>query len=328
MKGVFCTKRQFPRTQVENVSLSRMLIGTNWLLGWSHTSASADEMIKRRYDSAEAFKPVLEAYLRHGVDSIMAPFGLSPALTRAVKETEQRVGREIIMIDTPTLEVSDSAEARRRSQQMVRESAQRGAKICLIHHSAAEQLVNKNLGQIVRLDDYTKMIRDAGMVPGLSAHMPELVVYSDQNGYDVQTYIQIFNCMGFLMQVEIESVASIIHNAQKPVMTIKAMAAGRCSPYVGLTFSWNAIRAQDMVTVGAFTPDEAEEDIEISLAAIEHRFPYLEKRGSPNQVQAAFGKGYAGSAFGHKEPAPASLPIQTKRDRCAFRIPVPFLSIL
>ena len=291
MKGVFCTKRQFPRTQVENVSLSRMLIGTNWLLGWSHTSASADEMIKRRYDSAEAFKPVLEAYLRHGVDSIMAPFGLSPALTWAVKETEQRVGREIIMIDTPTLEVSDSAEARRRSQQMVRESAQRGAKICLIHHSAAEQLVNKNLGQIVRLDDYTKMIRDAGMVPGLSAHMPELVVYSDQNGYDVQTYIQIFNCMGFLMQVEIESVASIIHNAQKPVMTIKAMAAGRCSPYVGLTFSWNAIRAQDMVTVGAFTPDEAEEDIEISLAAIEHRFPDLEKRGSPNQEQAAFGKG-------------------------------------
>lgn len=284
-------ERQFPRTQVENVSLSRMLIGTNWLLGWSHTSVSADEQIKRRYDGVQAFMPILEAYLRHGVDSIMAPFGLSPQLTRAVKETEQRLGREMIMIDTPTLDVADSAQARRDSERMVRECAQRGAKICLIHHSAVEQLVNKNLGQIVRLDDYTKMIRDAGMVPGLSAHMPELVVYSDQNGYDVQTYIQIFNCMGFLMQVEIETVASIIHNAKKPVMTIKSMAAGRCSPYVGLTFSWNAIRPQDMVTVGAFSPGEAEEDIEISLAAIEHRFPDLEKRGSPNQGQAAFGAG-------------------------------------
>ena len=281
---------QFPRTQVENVSLSRMLIGTNWLLGWSHTSASADEMIKQRYDSAQAFRPVLESYLRQGVDSIMAPFGLSPQLTRAVKETEQHLGREIIMIDTPTLDVSDSAQGRRAAQKTIRESAQRGAKLCLIHHTSAEQLVNKNLGQIVRLDDYTKMIRDAGMVPGLSAHMPELVVYSDQNGYDVQTYIQIFNCMGFLMQVEIESVASIIHNAKKPVMTIKAMAAGRCSPYVGLTFAWNAIRPQDMVTVGAFTPQEAQEDIEISLAAIQHRFPDLERRGSPNQEQAAFGK--------------------------------------
>lgn len=280
---------EFPRTTVGGVSLSRMLIGTNWLLGWSHTSASADEMIRRRYDSAEAFKPVLEAYLRHGVDTIMAPFGASPQLVEAIRDTEQKLGRGIILVDTPTLNVDDNPRARQEAEQTVKESAKRGAKFCLLHHSCAEQLVDKNKGVIRRLDDYTKMIRDAGMIPGLSAHMPELIVYSDANGYDVETYIQIFNCMGFLMQVEIETVASIIQNAKKPVMTIKSMAAGRCSPYVGLTFSWNAIRERDMVTVGAFSPQEVEEDVEISLAAIEHRFPDLEKRSSPNQNQAAFG---------------------------------------
>ena len=280
---------EFPRTTVGGVSLSRMLIGTNWLLGWSHTSASADEMIRRRYDSAEAFKPVLEAYLRHGVDTIMAPFGASPQLVEAIRDTEQKLGRGIILVDTPTLNVDDNPQARQEAEQTVKESAKRGAKFCLLHHSCAEQLVDKNKGVIRRLDDYTKMIRDAGMIPGLSAHMPELIVYSDANGYDVETHIQIFNCMGFLMQVEIETVASIIQNAKKPVMTIKSMAAGRCSPYVGLTFSWNAIRERDMVTVGAFSPQEVEEDVEISLAAIEHRFPDLEKRSSPNQNQAAFG---------------------------------------
>ena len=280
---------EFPRTTVGGVSLSRMLIGTNWLLGWSHTSASADEMIRRRYDSAEAFKPVLEAYLRHGVDTIMAPFGASPQLVEAIRDTEQKLGRGIILVDTPTLNVDDNPQARQEAEQTVKESAKRGAKFCLLHHSCAEQLVDKNKGVIRRLDDYTKMIRDAGMIPGLSAHMPELIVYSDANGYDVETYIQIFNCMGFLMQVEIETVASIIQNAKKPVMTIKSMAAGRCSPYVGLTFSWNSIRERDMVTVGAFSPQEVEEDVEISLAAIEHRFPDLEKRSSPNQDQAAFG---------------------------------------
>ena len=280
---------EFPRTTVGGVSLSRMLIGTNWMLGYSHTSASADEMIRRRYDSAEAFKPVLEAYLRHGVDTIMAPFGASPQLVEAIRDTEQKLGRGIILVDTPTLNVDDNPQARQEAEQTVKESAKRGARFCLLHHSCAEQLVDKNKGVIRRLDDYTKMIRDAGMIPGLSAHMPELIVYSDANGYDVETYIQIFNCIGFLMQVEIETVASIIQNAKKPVMTIKSMAAGRCSPYVGLTFSWNAIREKDMVTVGAFDPQEAEEDIEISLAAIEHRFPDLEKRSSPNQNQAAFG---------------------------------------
>ena len=280
---------QFPRTTVGGESLSRMIIGSNWLLGWSHTTVSADQMIKNRYNSVETFKPVLETYLKYGVDTIMAPFGASPELVRAIKDTEQKCGRRIIMVDTPFLNMDDTPEGRREAEKAVQESKERGSTFCLIHHACAEQLVNKNLGQLVRLDDYTKMIRDAGLIPGLSAHMPELIVYSDANNYDVETYIQIFNCMGFLMQIEIETVASIIHNAKKPVMTIKPMAAGRVSPYVGLTFSWNAIRDKDMVTVGAFSADEAEEDIEISLAALEHRFPNLEKRSSPVQDQAAFG---------------------------------------
>ncbi|MBQ1376592.1 MAG: hypothetical protein IIY77_01345 [Lachnospiraceae bacterium] len=178
-------EKMFPRTEVGGVSLSRMIMGTNWMLGWSHTGLAADNMIKRRYADKEPFKAMLEAYLSHGVDTIMAPFSLSPV---------------------------------------------------------APELV--------------KAIRDLGMIPGLSAHMPELITFSDDNGYDVETYIQIYNCMGFLMQVEIETVAGIIHNAKKPVMTIKSMAAGRVTPYVGLNFSWATLRDCDMVTVGAFTPEE------------------------------------------------------------------------
>jgi len=131
------------------------------------------------------------------------------------------------------------------------------------------------------------MIREHGMIPGLSAHMPEIIVYCDNNGYDVETYIQIYNCMGFLMQVEVEAVSSIIHNAKKPVMTIKSMAAGRVTPYVGLNFSWATLRDCDMVTVGSFRPDEVYENIEISRAHFENRYPELEKRASPNTKQAA-----------------------------------------
>jgi hypothetical protein len=134
------------------------------------------------------------------------------------------------------------------------------------------------------------MIRDAGLLPGCGAHMPEVILYCDANGYDVETYIQIFNCMGFLMQVEIESVARIIWSAKHPVMTIKPMAAGRCTPYVGLTFSYSAIRPCDMVTVGTSSPMEAAEDIEIALAALEGRFPDLEARSSP----------FMQSVLGHK----------------------------
>ncbi len=282
--------KMFPRTEVEGISLSRMLIGTNWILGWSHTGPAADRMITSRYDTKEKMVPILEAYMSYGVDTIMAPFGLSRDLTEAVKSTEQKLGRPMIMVDTPCINVDDTAAGRKEAEAVIRACAERGSKICLLHHSSVEQLVNKNKGTIERLSDYTKMIRDAGLVPGLSAHMPELITYSDENGYDVQTYIQIYNCMGFLMQVEVETVAKIIHNAKKPVMTIKPMAAGRTTPFVGFNFSWNTLRECDMVTVGAFSAEEVHEDVEISFAALERRLPDLEKRNSPANNQAAFGR--------------------------------------
>jgi len=281
--------QMFPRTTVGGLSLSRMIMGTNWLLGWSHTGAAADQMIKDRYDTKEKFIPVLKAYLSHGVDTIMAPFMGGPNLVDAIHEVEQQEGKKIYMIDTPMLNVDDTEEGRREAREMILKSKENGASVVLLHHACAEQLVNKNKQIIDRLDDYTYMIREAGLIPGLSAHMPELITYSDANGYDVETYIQIYNCMGFMMQVEIETVASIINNAKKPVMTIKPMAAGRCTPYVGFNFVWNTIRDCDMVTVGAFSPDEVHEDVEISLAALERRFPDIEKRSSPVNNQAAFG---------------------------------------
>ena len=163
----------------------------------------------------------------------------------------------------------------------MKNSAASGCTFCLIHHTSQEQLVNKNKEEITRLPDYLAMIRDAGLIPGLSAHMPEAILYSDRNGYDVETYIQIFNCMGFLMQVEVEAVAKIIRNAKKPVMTIKPFAAGRTTPFIGLNFNWNVLRPCDMITIGAGTELEAREDIEYSFAALERRAPDVEGRGSP-----------------------------------------------
>jgi len=280
-------EKQFPRTIVGGKSVSRMLIGTNWMLGYSHRTPSADRSIRERFSCPEAFLPMFEAYLQYGIDTVMAP--MDDPMVEAIKYAEDKLGHKLIMIDTPQINVDNNEAARREAEARIKKSAANGCDFCLIHHASAEQLVNKNLGIIDRLDDYTKMIRDAGMIPGLSAHMPELITYTDNNGYDIETYIQIFNCMGFLMQVEIETVASIINNAKKPVMNIKSMAAGRVTPYVGLTFNWNVLRDCDMLTLGAFSPDEVHEDVEISFAALEHRFPNLEKRASPVQDQAAFG---------------------------------------
>ena len=281
--------QQFPRTSVEGVSLPRMLMGSNWLLGYSHTTASADAMIKARYAERDAFVDIIEAYLEYGIDAMMAPFAPDTPLMDAVKLVEDKTGKKIILIDTPIMNVDDTAAGRAEALAIVKRSSELGATFCYPHHSSAEQLVNKNKRSITRLPDYLDMIRQNGMIPGLSAHMPELIIYSDENEYDVQSYVQIYNCMGFLMQVEVEYIHNVIWNAKKPVMSIKAMAAGRVSPFVGLSFSFATLRECDMVTLGAHTPAEVHEDVEIALAAIERRRPNLEGRSSPNKNAAVLG---------------------------------------
>lgn len=280
----------FPRTEVAGVSLSRMIIGTNWVLGWSHRSPAQDHQIKRKFSDGEKVYPLIKTFLDHGIDTIMGPLQQERVLQEAVQYAQEQSGKKLIVVDTPVINVDDNPIARQQARETIRRSKECGATFCLVHHSSAEQLVNKNKRTIDRLPDYLDMIRQEGMIPGVGAHMPEIIVYSDENEYDVETYIQIYNCAGFLMQVEVESVNRIIHEAKKPVMTIKSMAAGRVSPFVGLNFSWNTIRPCDMVTVGCFDPEEAEEDIEISLAALERRMPQIGRRASPNQNQAAFGK--------------------------------------
>ena len=278
---------QFPRIEVGGVSLPRMLIGTNWLLGFSHTGHAADMLIRSRNHDTEAMGEVFDAFLDYGVDAVMGAISTSESrIVDAIKQAEERRGRKIIIIDTPIINVADTREARKEARDLIENSAKMGATFCMPHHVSVEQLIDKGTEQIRRISDYLAMIREAGMLPGFSAHMPEVIIYSDKNGYDVEAYIQIFNCVGFLMQIEIETVARIIHEAKKPVMTIKPMAAGRITPYVGLTFNFNAIRPIDMVAVGAFTPDEVHEDVEIARAALEHRFPFLEKRSSPAASQS------------------------------------------
>ena len=50
----------FPRTMVGGVSVSRMIIGTNWFLGFSHTSAAKDDFIKTTIANRKMIADIIE----------------------------------------------------------------------------------------------------------------------------------------------------------------------------------------------------------------------------------------------------------------------------
>ena len=62
-----------------------------------------------------------EKFIEYGVDTVMAPFGSAPVVLRAVKETEQKVGKKIILVDTPGINIEDSAKGRQEAMAKIRE---------------------------------------------------------------------------------------------------------------------------------------------------------------------------------------------------------------
>ena len=260
----------FPRTLVGGVSLSRLIIGTNWFLGYSHTSQAKDTFIKN-YQTRHNVADIITVFLNAGVDVVM---GMPvPLLRDAIQEAQERTGRKIILVLTPHFNIVPGGDPELEPGRVFDQCQAMGATFCFPHQCVTDSLIDRMHGTIRDIDIYTKMIRERGMIPGLSTHMPEAIPIADSTGIDVETYIQLYNAAGFLMQVEADWVMRMIKTAKKPVMTIKPLAAGRLLPPVGLAFSWNTIRDQDMVTIGTTTPDEARECIDLSLAFLERRLP-------------------------------------------------------
>ena len=261
---------QFPRTTVGGVSLPRLLIGTNWFLGYSHTSKAQDTWIKE-LQTKERISSILSTYAEYGIDAVMAP--MSDHLEAAIKDAEQKTGQAFIRIITPHFNILPGGPEESEPERVFDKCKTMGATFCMPHQSITDALMDRMHKKIRDIDKYTTMIRERGMIPGLSTHMPETVIYADKTGADVESYIQLYNATGFLLQVETDWVMRIIQNAKKPVMTIKPLAAGRLLPVAGLGFVWNTIRDCDMVTIGTTTPDEAKEVIEISLDLLDRRIP-------------------------------------------------------
>ena len=265
---------EFPRTKIENLSVSRLIMGTNWWLGYSHTSGAKDKEILRTC-TAERVAEIIEAYLAAGVDTLLGPLP-APHLQKAIQMAQDKTGRKVIYLVTPTLNIEGGAKADEENRRTFDQCAKLGCQVCLPHESTTDALVDRATHTIRGMDKFCRMIREAGMIPGLSTHMPQAPVYADESGLDVGTYIQIYNAAGFMMQIEVDWVHRIIWQCKKPVITIKPLAVNKLPPLVGLAFNWSTIRDQDMVCIGTSTPDEVREVIEISLSILERRTPEVQ----------------------------------------------------
>jgi len=244
-----------PTTIIEGHEIGRLVIGTNWFLGYSHQSAAKSKWI-RRYQDAEKIANVLEICTAGGMNAIVAP--VSELLTEAIDLHRARTGRHIIQVLTPG--GADVEELKVGIDQC----AELGAEFCFPHTSWTDSRLHPATNEITEYEEVAAYISSKGMAPGLSTHRPEAIVVGDRAGYDIAAYIQPLNPIGFLCSVETDWVANIIRNTPRPIIVIKPLAAGRLNPPTGLGFAFSNIKPIDVVCIGLLCEEEAEEDLEVT----------------------------------------------------------------
>jgi hypothetical protein len=137
---------------------------------------------------------ILEVFFNSGIDTVMGLLNCDP-LADAIKDAEDRSGVKCIFVATPGLPVNEKSPVNGfigdESGKILDEMKRLGATFCLPHQGVTDAMVDRCTRKIRQFDILCEMIRERGMVPGLSTHMPESIIYADESGLDVETYISI-----------------------------------------------------------------------------------------------------------------------------------------
>ncbi len=252
----------FPMTQIGGVEISRLIIGSNTFHGFSHFSAARDQWL-REYFTPDRVTEVLSVCAEEGLNCTVAL--QRKDYVSQLEEIERTTGHKIHYIATPAGATLEDLK------KGIREAADLGCEFCFPHTSWTDSRVLPSENRIVEAPEALACIRECGMIPGWSTHRPETVRVSDSNGYDVESYIQIYNSIGFLCAVETDWTGKVIQNTPKPVVCIKPLGSGRVLPPTGLSFVYNSIKPIDTVAIGMMSVQEAKEDITIARQCIERQ---------------------------------------------------------
>jgi len=236
-----------------------MVCGSNTFFGFSHFTAARDAWL-REYFTLERIVEVLARCAEHSINAVCS--GTVDKMHEAIVFLERQTGWHMKWFCTP------SGGSERELKEGIRWAAEHGAEFCLLHTSYTDARLLPAERRIADIEGPLALIRELGMVPGLSTHRPEAITTAEAAGYDCQVYIQPYNSIGFLCGVETDWMARIIRGTKKPVLCMKALAAGRLPPATGIPFVYHSIKENDLLAVGFLSPGEVDEDVAIAREAL------------------------------------------------------------
>lgn len=161
---------KLPQIRLGSHSISRLICGSNCFSAGSHLSVFVNRQMNEYYTPEQIIK-TLRRCEEVGITCWQSGVGNLELYRRLIDEGGKM---HYIAIDAGG---SDSIEKLRR----------RGC-IAIAHHGETTDNLFKS-DKLDQMHDYLKRVRDAGLVVGVSTHMPDVVDAVESKGWDVDYYM-------------------------------------------------------------------------------------------------------------------------------------------
>jgi len=246
-----------PQIQLGKHSISRLICGTNPFNAGSHLSVFVNHQMRKYYTPEQILK-TLRRCQQMGVNCWQSGVGNAELYRRFVDE-----GGKMHYV----------AIAAGKSSGI--ETLARAGCIAIAHHGETTDRMFKN-GQIDQVQDYLKRVHDAGMLAGVSTHMPDVVDTVESKGWDVDYYMtcvyerhrsaeQLEKLLGqapipvgeVYLPKDPPRMFKAVRQTKRPCLAFKILAAGRLSErrqWVEQAFreTFESIKPTDGVIVGIY----------------------------------------------------------------------------
>ena len=268
--------QQMPMIQLGSHQVSRLILGSNQMLGYSHTSGLLSHLMTDYY-TVDNMGKVLERSLALGVNTWQT--SVSEKVDKTLEDLRSR-GHDIKWIFLASHPHLEDTKA-------LKEIIQRNKPIAVVHHGVVTDGYWRD-GQVEKAHDFVKRVQDLGVLGGLSSHNPAVIHHAEEQGWNPDFYMTAFYRVSRardelktelgeapLGEVFLGSdpprMCEAIRQAKRPCLAFKILAAGRnCESAAQVSnafaFAFKNIKRSDAIIVGVFPRfrDEILEDANLT----------------------------------------------------------------
>lgn len=247
---------RLPRIKIGKYSLSRLVCGANTFNPGSHLSVFVNREMRKYYTPEQVLK-TLRRCQEVGINCWQSGLKNVELYRRFIDEGGKM---HFICINANPGDIKGLAEA---------------GTIGIAHHGERTDSLFK-AGKLDEIHDYLKRVRDAGLMVGVSTHMPAVVEAVEEKGWDVDYYMTcvyerhrsaeaLKKLLGHVpipvgevyLQEDPPRMFKVIRQTRRPCLAFKILAAGRLSErkkWVEQAFreTFQSIKANDAVIVGIY----------------------------------------------------------------------------